>query len=343
MDELAPERNDLSTTHIKTHAAKDRATANASNLATPGHSKYKVRARTTGTNSAMNHSEHSSIPASLPTMTRDPGHGADRADSTHEDTHYVYVARSRRAGGLSLGIDLTPQGHCSFSCVYCQASHPVPQNPNLAVNVDSLVRELRRRLTTDKAELKDIVLAGSGEPTTIPNLPEALAAIEHVCEELCPLIPRKVFTNGRHIHIAEVRKALERWCNGQGQLWVKFDGASEASVGAINRRRFDVGTHLQSIWDFAKIHEIGLQTMMLRGPGLPDPAAVLDELVNATVAATAQGAKIKQWHLLTISRVPADENAARVLSDLSERELNGFAERARMKTGLEVFIFPAAS
>lgn len=291
----------------------------------------------------MNHNDNSSVHTSISNATRDPGHGADRADTTHEDTHYVYVARSRRAGGLSLGIDLTPQGHCSFSCIYCQASHPVLRAPNLTVNVDSLVRELRRRLATDKTELKDIVLAGSGEPTAIPNLPEALVAIQHVCNELAPLIPRKIFTNGRHMHVAEVHEALERWCNGQGQLWFKLDGASEASVGAINRRSFDVVAHLNGIWNFAKTHEIGLQTMMLRGTGLPDPAAVLGELINAIATAIALGAKITQWHLLTISRVPADENAARILTDLSERELNELAERARTKTGLEVLVYPAAS
>ena len=33
---------------------------------------------------------------------------------------YVYPVISRRSGGLSLGINLSPTGLCNFACVYCQ-------------------------------------------------------------------------------------------------------------------------------------------------------------------------------------------------------------------------------
>ncbi|MCL2823954.1 MAG: hypothetical protein FWD57_08185, partial [Polyangiaceae bacterium] len=53
---------------------------------------------------------------------RPPGNGADQPQNTNTNNRYVYSAQSRRAGGLSLGIDLTPNGFCTYSCVYCQAS-----------------------------------------------------------------------------------------------------------------------------------------------------------------------------------------------------------------------------
>jgi len=39
---------------------------------------------------------------------------------TRRENRYVYVVRSRRAGGISIGINLDPQKTCNFDCVYCE-------------------------------------------------------------------------------------------------------------------------------------------------------------------------------------------------------------------------------
>ncbi len=36
------------------------------------------------------------------------------------DRQYVYPVVSRRSGGLSLGVNLSPSARCNFACVYCQ-------------------------------------------------------------------------------------------------------------------------------------------------------------------------------------------------------------------------------
>ncbi len=33
---------------------------------------------------------------------------------------YVYAVVSRRAGGVSVGINLNPNNACNWACVYCQ-------------------------------------------------------------------------------------------------------------------------------------------------------------------------------------------------------------------------------
>ncbi len=273
---------------------------------------------------------------------RPPGDGADRPDDTHDARRYVYVARSRRAGGLSLGIDLTPDGHCSFSCVYCQASHAAAMPADLEVDVTRMRDDLIWRLREDRVgELRDLVLAGSGEPTAVPNLDEALRAIQDVCSTVKLALPLRIFTNGRHLGRPDVVDAVGRWCDRGGEVWVKLDGARDDTVALINGRRFDVAEHLRGIWTFAARHAVGLQTMLLRGPGLPDPQDMISEVVEAVRGGLASGARIEAHHLLTLSRRPSDDEAARALSAVPATELESMARHVRSAEGVPVSVFPA--
>ena len=283
----------------------------------------------------------SSQSSHAPSSSRAPGDGADRPDNTHRNRRYVYVARSRRAGGLSLGIDLTPDGYCSFSCVYCQATHPLVREADRTLDVARMREDLVFRLREDKGELKDVVLAGSGEPTSVPNLGDALQAIQDECEAHRPQLPVKLFTNGRHLGQRSVGEAVGRFAERSGQVWVKLDGVQDETIRKVNGRSFDVESHLSALWDFASEHKIGIQTMLLRGPDLGDPGQIVDEVAMAIRAGLARGAMVSEVHLLTLSRRPSDERAAQVLESVPLRELEMFAGLVRGVTGLEVAVFPA--
>jgi wyosine [tRNA(Phe)-imidazoG37] synthetase (radical SAM superfamily) len=273
---------------------------------------------------------------------RDPGDGADRPANAPLPLRYVYVARSRRSGGLSLGVDLTPQGHCSFSCVYCQASHPPLDNPELAVDTDRLRQELLAKLRTEAAsELRDLVLAGSGEPTSVPNAAAALEAIRAACDEASFLLPRRIFTNGRHLAQPAVFEALLAWAAWGGELWVKLDAIRSGAFEAINGRRFDVPAHLAGIWRLAAATPIGVQTMLLRGPSQPDPAQTIADLGDAMAAALSDGAQIREVHLITLSRVPSDPHSATVLHPVEADELASFGRDLADRCGLPVRTFAA--
>ncbi|HOI53169.1 MAG TPA: radical SAM protein, partial [Azonexus sp.] len=46
-----------------------------------------------------------------------------RTDDHRRDSaglRYVYPVISRRAGGVSVGINLNPNNACNWACVYCQ-------------------------------------------------------------------------------------------------------------------------------------------------------------------------------------------------------------------------------
>ncbi|HNC96138.1 MAG TPA: radical SAM protein, partial [Myxococcota bacterium] len=45
------------------------------------------------------------------------------------DNRYIYAVVSRRARGLSIGINLNPDKVCNFDCPYCQVDRRVPGGP----------------------------------------------------------------------------------------------------------------------------------------------------------------------------------------------------------------------
>ncbi len=267
--------------------------------------------------------------------TRNPGDGAERPTERGLSAQYVYAALSRRAGGLSLGVDLTPQGHCTFACVYCQASHPVLKYPNLTVDTNLLREELNAWMRGPRrTELKDLVVAGAGEPTAISNLSDALGVIVQACAEHEFGHPRKIFTNGRHLGSSEVAGALADFAKSGGEIWVKLDGASTESLEQVNGRVLDVERHLQGIWDFAKTCPIGVQTMVFHGATTPSPRRIVDEVRDALVEGIRQGALIARVHVLTLRRTPADPTQASQLSPVDPPELDVFACEIAKATGI---------
>jgi hypothetical protein len=52
------------------------------------------------------------------------------------DNRFVYAVVSRRAGGLSIGLNLNPDKVCNFDCPYCQVDRSPKGLENLTRGVD---------------------------------------------------------------------------------------------------------------------------------------------------------------------------------------------------------------
>ena len=62
-----------------------------------------------------------------------------------DQNRYVYAVVSRRARGLSIGVNLNTDKLCNFDCPYCQVDRRTPGGPS-AIDVAVLVGELERLL-----------------------------------------------------------------------------------------------------------------------------------------------------------------------------------------------------
>lgn len=144
-------------------------------------------------------------------------HSRDSAGMT-----YVYPVLSRRACGLSLGINLNVNNACNWACVYCQVPNLTRGGPP-PVNLDLLEDELRRflngittgdslrRLAPPEAQqLVDVAFSGNGEPTSAPEFAKAVERVGRVLQEcgLLESVKLRLITNGSLMHRPVVRQGI---------------------------------------------------------------------------------------------------------------------------------------
>src|SRR5215831_19604434 len=65
---------------------------------------------------------------------------------------YVYAVVSRRAQGLSIGVNLNPDKVCNFDCPYCQVDRTTPGGPP-RIDVALLKSELQELLERARGDL----------------------------------------------------------------------------------------------------------------------------------------------------------------------------------------------
>ena len=116
-------------------------------------------------------------------------HDRDAAGMT-----YVYPVVSRRAGGVSLGVNLNPNNACNWPCVYCQVPG-LTKGKGPPIDLKLLGEELRRMLhellcgaymeqhvPASARRLNDLAYSGNGEPTSSPNFEAAIEVVQGVLE-----------------------------------------------------------------------------------------------------------------------------------------------------------------
>ena len=58
---------------------------------------------------------------------------------------YIYPVMSRRAGGVSIGVNLNPNNACNWRCIYCQVPE-LSRGTAPAIDLAKLEAELRALL-----------------------------------------------------------------------------------------------------------------------------------------------------------------------------------------------------
>jgi len=186
-----------------------------------------------------------------------------------ENFSFVYPVISRRARGLSIGINCTPNGMCSYGCVYCQVNK---KNVSAKIpSVDEIIFELKELLSiyhkTKLSEhfphieeknrvLKDIAFSGDGEPTLYPHFAELCKQLKEISE-----IPKLVLiTNAMH---------LEKILDFGGEIWGKLDAGTDEWLNFINRPQKKINMELiETNLKFAvSKFPLRIQTMLCEAKG----------------------------------------------------------------------------
>ena len=252
---------------------------------------------------------------------------------------YVYAVVSRRAGGLSIGVNLNPDKVCNFDCPYCQVDRSAPGG-DARIDVARLTGEMADILgrvaagtlwstppfdtaAPEHQRVVDIAFAGDGEPTTPPEFPAAAAAVSQIRDQLARGVPVRLLTNSTMLHRARVRAALGHF----DDVWCKLDAGTDAYFRVVDGTTFPYSRILRNLRELAAIRPITIQAMFLTlhgaGPSDDEIGTWVERLRE--IGAAREGVGITEVQVYTVARRPAQ---ARV-GALSGERLAWIAERAR--------------
>jgi len=260
------------------------------------------------------------------------------------DCLYVYPVISRRARGLSIGVNLNPDKRCTFSCVYCQINRRVHRGltgVDLAILHDELHLAMEEatggrlwhepRFNTTPRRLRrinDIAFSGDGEPTCLENFDAAVAAAAEVQDHFNRWnVKLVVLTNAAHLQSPQVQRALPILDAHNGEIWAKLDAGTEAFFRRVNRPRGELtlAKIVRDITAVAQGRPVVIQTLLFRHDGAAPPAEEIDAYIGRLRGILDAGGSIKLVQLHTVARPPAEASVAR----LGDDELDAIAARVR--------------
>ena len=261
-------------------------------------------------------------------------HDRDSAGMT-----YVYPVVSRRARGVSIGINLNPNNACNWRCIYCQV-------PNLTrgtapeIDLEQLERELRtmlqdtlhgtfmqQRVPDEARRLEDIAFSGNGEPTSSAEFGAAIAVVENVLRDfkLLDQLPVRLITNGSLIEKPGVLDAIRHLRQINGEVWFKVDAATAEGIARINDVRLNPQGVLERLRMCTQACPTWVQTCVFALDGEPPSEAEINAYLTLLEEVKNE---IKGVHLYGLARPSLQAEALR-LSRISVEWMDALAERIR--------------
>lgn len=264
-------------------------------------------------------------------------HDRDSAGMT-----YVYPVVSRRAGGVSVGVNLNPNNACNWACVYCQVPDLV-RGTAPEVDLAQLETELRAllgdilhgdfmsaRVPEGARRLNDIALSGNGEPTSAKAFPQVIELIGRVMADfdLIGKIKLVLITNGSLIDRLRVQDGLAKMAALNGEVWFKFDSATASGMRTTNQTRISPDKQFERLKIAAALCPTWLQTCVFALDGKPPSEAEQAAYLAAVARIREQGIPVQGVLLYGLARPSLQPQAGR-LSALPAEWLNAFADRIR--------------
>ena len=264
---------------------------------------------------------------------------------------YVYPVISRRMGGLSIGINFNTNNACNWRCIYCQVPDlKIGAAPDMDFKL--LEDELRFfledvlngdfydrfQVDEDKRVIKDIAIAGNGEPTSLKEFARAVELIGKIATEagIFPNSNYVLITNGSLIHQARVQAGLKILKSYGGEVWFKLDSATEEGRALINNSGQSCKASVKNLMLSATLCTTKLQTCLIDYDkrGLTDKERLA--YLNLLRSIKQSGCNLQRVMLYTIARPSLQPEAMRI-APLSAETLNAFADDIRL-LGFEVTV-----
>jgi len=241
---------------------------------------------------------------------------------------YVYPVISRRAGGVSIGVNLNPNNACNWHCVYCQVPDLV-RGSSPDIDISLLNNELRKfihellhgdfmqkHVPEDCRRICDVAISGNGEPTSCKQFDTVTDTIIHCLQDagLLESIPIVLITNGSYVHRPQVQQGLEMMARHKGEVWFKVDSATDEGIERINsvalgpdqlRKQLEIAVTSCPTW---------IQTCMFNWDNQPPDEAEITAYLDFLAALVRDAVPLKGVLLYGVARPSMQPEAAHVSS-----------------------------
>ncbi len=251
---------------------------------------------------------------------------------------YVYPVVSRRAGGVSLGINLNPNNACNWACLYCQVPN-LTRGSAPAIDLARLEQELseflrgvvqgdwmQQHVPEPVRVLRDIAISGNGEPTSAAEFAQVVELAGRMLREFgLDDVKLRLITNGSLMLKDTVQAGVRAMAGLNGEVWFKLDRATAGGMAQVNQ----VNDHMEAVRKrllaCADNCTTWLQTCWFardgQAPGQAERLAYVDFVRGVA-------GRIAGVHLYGLARQPMQPGSER-LSVLPLKTLEAFADEIR--------------
>ena len=252
---------------------------------------------------------------------------------------YIYPVVSRRAGGLSLGINLNTNNACNWQCIYCEVPNLVRGKPE-PINLQELESELDYWLdqiinksflsqyTKSKTEFKDIAFSGNGEPTASKQFKDVIGILIKKIKEykLDKKIIIRLITNGSYMAKPVIEQSLALISHFNREIWFKIDRINKDDIQAVNQVNLSLATIKKNLEAALKNSPTVIQTCLFR---LNDKLPSLESLDAYINFLKPYEKKIKGIHLYSLARL-SEQPSQKELTRLTKSELEVIASKIKL-------------
>jgi len=253
---------------------------------------------------------------------------------------YVYPVISRRAGGVSIGINLNPNNACNWRCIYCQVPNlkrgvaPPIDLKQLETELRGFLNELingnfmQEKVPPEARKICDIALSGNGEPTSAKEFSQVIELIGRVKQDF-PLpadLKLVLITNGSFIDRPYVLAGLIMMATMNGEIWFKLDSATSEGRLQINNTRMSMTRVFDNLKLATAYCPTWIQTCVFNQNGQP-PSEKETLSYLEFIQKLKSGSITVQGILLYGIERPSYQSESSTLSKVDESWLISFADK----------------
>ncbi len=261
---------------------------------------------------------------------------------------FIYPVLSRRAGGISIGINLNLDKNCNFDCPYCQVVR-TEKIPPKTIDLSIIEIELKdimllfdsegvcqltqfEKIPACEKKLKDISLSGDGEPTMVPEFSKVCQIVREIQKNSLLPFELHLITNSTLIHKKTVLEGIGFLMEEKGGIWAKLDAGTQSWFEKVNDSLITLEQIEKNLIACAKKFPIILQTLFFEiDKEKPQDHEILEYCKRVKrIQSKTQNLKLIQIH--SLSRIPSQSSAVRLSKYLLQEYARQIQDQTQIKT-----------